>query len=95
MLCRQAFVTSLFYILFENSAMDRIVLSQARRQGGCDGCECTPSPQAEKARLERSKADELTNAKDESIFSSNLSTHAALHSVENLPDVVDHLKLCS
>ena len=79
--------------------MDRIVLSQARRQGGCDGCECTPPPppppQAEKVRLERSKADELTNVKDESIFSSNLSTHAALHSVENLPDVVDHLKLCS
>ena len=29
------------------------------------------------------------------IFSSNLSTHPALHSVENLPEVVDHLKLCS
>ena len=67
---------------------------QARRQGGAMGAEAPPPlPRAEKVRLERYK-DELTNAKDES-FSSNLSTHSALHSVENLPEVVDHLKLCS
>ena len=42
---------------------------QARRQGGCDGCERTP-PRAEKVRLEGSK-DELTkkkNAEDESFL---------------------------
>ena len=70
---------------------------QARRHGGgrgCNGCERTPPPipPAEKVRLERSK-DKRTRKKERQrwIFSCNLSTHAAFHSVENRPEVVDHL----
>ena len=67
---------------------------QARRQG-VRWVRAHSGPRAEKVRLEGSK-DELTKKKrHRGIFSSNLSTHAALHSVENLSEVVDHLKLCS
>ena len=78
----------------------RTIEMQARRQGGGVRWLRThpppPPPRAEKVRLEGCK-DELTKKKERQrwIFSSNFSTHAALHSVENLPEVVDHLKLCS
>ena len=76
------------------------VIRKSRRRvgrGGAMGANAPPPPpRAEKVRLEGCK-DELTKKKEHQrwIFSSNLSTHAALHSVENLPEVVDHLKLCS
>ena len=73
--------------------------AQALRQGVAMGA-THPSPHflptGRKVRPERVE-DELTKRKERQrlIFSSNLSTYAAFHSVENISKVVDHLKLCS
>ena len=51
----------------------------------------SPTGAAEKVRLDKAR-DDLTKKEEYQrlIFSSNLSTHVASHSVENGPEVVDY-----
>ena len=78
---------------------ENILPHQARRQGGCNGCERTPPPYPHGPKRSAWKDPKMNLRKKKErqrwIFSSNLKMHAALHSVENLPEVVYHLKLCS
>ena len=48
-------------------------------------------PRAEKARLERAEDELMKKERQRQIFASNLLKHTAFHSVQNIPDVVDHL----
>ena len=60
------------------------VISRRVGRGGAIGANASP-PRAEKVRLYRAIGHQRW------IFSSNFSTDAAFHSVENISEVADHL----